>query len=286
MAKLKPFIFFSPPSELAKDIAIDSYDSYSKEQVHKIIHNHELSFINVIHNEANMHRSDFYALVRKRFAHFVQKKWLLASEKPSFVLYKKTSSKRSYYGVIALSDLRDLENNTIHLHEKTIEKRENILAQYIKEVKLNAEPVALVYDRNIAIQNIIEKESEKSAFLKYKDAKNEQHELWEISNKKIITQLQNEFEKVNYLLLADGHHRIKSSWRNYQENKSEPYFMSILLDEDNIDIEPYKTGEKKYTFQEIKSITQKGEVLPPKSTWILPKLKTGLCVYDLSYFCA
>jgi hypothetical protein len=27
-------------------------------------------------------------------------------------------------------------------------------------------------------------------------------------------------------------------------------------------------------------------VLPPKSTWILPKLKTGLCIYDLSYFCA
>ena len=81
--------------------------------------------------------------------------------------------------------------------------------------------------------------------------------------------------------MADGHHRIKSSWRNYQENKSEPYFMSILLDEDNIDIEPYKEGEKKYTFQEIKSITQKGEVLPPKSTWILPKLKTGLVVYDI-----
>jgi uncharacterized protein (DUF1015 family) len=282
MAKLKPFIFFSPPNELANDVAIDSYDSYSKEQVNEIIHNHELSFINVIHKEADMHRSDFYALVRKRFLDFIKKGWLQPSSKPSFVLYKKTSLSRSYFGIIALSDLRDLNNGIIHLHENTIEKRENILAQYIKEVKLNAEPVALVYDRNIGIQNIVQRESEKSAFLKYKDAKNELHELWEIADGKVIAQLQKEFEKVNYLLVADGHHRIKSSWRNFQENKGEPYFMSILFDEDNIDIQPYQEGGKKYTFQEIKSITQRGEVLPPKSTWILPKLKTGLVVYDIN----
>lgn len=286
MAKLKPFIFFSPKLDIAASVAIDSYDSYSKENVHEIIQNHELSFVNVIHRDANMHKSDFYKLVRKRFADFVNKGWLQASDKASFVLYRKTTASRSYLGLITLSDLRDLENKTIHLHEKTIEKRENILAQYIKEVKLNAEPVALIYDRNIPIQKILNEQVQKSTFLQFKDANKDLHELWQISDQAMVERLQIEFEKVQYLLVADGHHRIQSSWRNYQENKKEQYFMSILLDEDNIDIEPYQEGKKKYTFQEIKSITRRGEVLPPKSTWILPKLKTGLCIYDLSYFCA
>ncbi|MFZ9847198.1 MAG: DUF1015 family protein [Flavobacteriales bacterium] len=286
MAKLQPFIFYSPKPELAANIAINSYDSYSKEEITDATHNHELSFINIIHKEADMHRSDFYALVRKRFNDFVKKEWLVAAATPALLIYKKTSSQKSYTGIIALSHLQDLVKGIIHLHENTIEKRENILAQYIKNVKLNAEPVALIYDNSVALKKLIANNSLSIPFIRFKDQQKEIHELWKIDDANIISAFQKEFTKIDYLLVADGHHRIKSSWRNYQENKNEPYFMSIFLDEDNIDIEPYTKGEKNYSFQEIKSITLEGKVLPPKSTWILPKLKTGLCIYDLSYFCA
>jgi uncharacterized protein (DUF1015 family) len=286
MAKLQPFLFFSPKPELAANIAINSYDSCSKEEINDVILHHEQSFINIIHKEANMHRNHFFAAVRKRFNYFVKKEWLIAASSPALLIYKKTTSQKSYTGIIALSHLQDLEKGIIHLHENTIEKRENILAQYIKNVKLNAEPVALIYDNNVALKELLASNSSSTPFIRFKDQQKEIHELWKVDDAKIISAFQKECNSIDYLLVADGHHRIKSSWRNYQENKNEPYFMSILLDEDNIDIEPYTKGEKKYSFQEIKSITLKGEVLPPKSTWILPKLKTGLCIYDLSYFCA
>lgn len=282
MAKLQPFLFFSPKPELAANIVINSYDSYSKDEIQDTIHNHQQSFINIIHKEADMHRSDFYALVRKRFQDFITKDWIVASSSPALLIYRKTNAHRSYTGIIALSHLQDLEKDIIHLHENTIEKRESILAQYIKNVKLNAEPVALIYDKNTALKKMIEENTVSSPFLRFKDQQKEIHELWQIDDSNVIKTFQKEFENIDYLMVADGHHRIKSSWQNYKENKNEPYFMSILFDEDNIEIEPYKKGEKKYSFQEIKSITLKGDVLPPKSTWILPKLKTGLVVYDMA----
>ncbi len=282
MANIKSFTVFSPQSEIAANIAINSYDGYSKERIHDIIQNHEQSFINIIHKEADMHRNDFYALVRKRFNEFIAKGWLTPSPLPSIIIYRKTNAIKTYSGIISLSHLDDLKNGIIHLHENTIEKRENILAQYIKEVKLNAEPVALIYDRNPSIKKLIEANSKENPFIKFKDQQGETHELWLVDNVQSISLFKKEIDSIQYLLVADGHHRIKSSWRNYQENKNEAYFLSILFDEDNVDIEPYKEGEKKYNFQEIKKITLKGEVLPPKSTWILPKLKTGLTIYDLS----
>jgi uncharacterized protein (DUF1015 family) len=34
--------------------------------------------------------------------------------------------------------------------------------------------------------------------------------------------------------------------------------------------------------EEIKAIADRGEVMPPKSTWIEPKLLNGLLIYDFS----
>jgi len=277
MANLIPFKYYTPFPPLAEHIAINSYDKYSPQEINEVLQNNELSFINIIHKEATLHRSDFYVRVRNHFKNFVKNEWFIPSSENSFLIYRKSNKDRTYIGIIALSDVRDIDKGTIHLHEKTIEKRENILAQYIKEVKLNAEPVALIYNKRQKLQEIIQNSILEKPFISFRDKEQETHELWSI---KETEKIKTELTQINYLLVADGHHRIMSSLRNYKENNAYPYFMSILFDDENVDIEPYREGEKKYTFEEIKTITLRGEVLPPKSTWILPKLKTGLVVYD------
>lgn len=280
MAHFIPFKGYYPLPENAGAIAIDSYDNYTENDIQEILRNESQSFVNIIHKPTTTHLEDFYLQVRQRFNNFVKNEWLLPSEKNAYYIYKKTSGDRNYTGIIGLSDIKDLEKGIIKLHEETLPKRANILTQYLKEVQLNAEPVALIYEKQKLLSSFIQQYTQNfPPLLHFKDKST--HALWEVNDEKDIQLIQQEIAKIDYLLVADGHHRIMSSLKNFESNNNAPYFLSILFDHENVSIEPYSEGGKKYTFEDIKAITSQNKLLPPKSTWILPKLKTGLIVYDL-----
>ncbi len=280
MAHFLPFKGYYPSPEKAGDIAIDSFDNYSEVAVREIIKNNNLSFLNIIQKEASTHLADFYVMVRQRLQHFIKAEILLQSENNSYYIYKKTTAERSFIGLIGISDVRDLKSGIIKLHEQTFIKRVQVLSQYLKEVQLNSEPVALVYEKQSALSSFLHKYTQnRPSLLQFSDEN--KHELWGIDNLLDTEFIAKEINKVNYLLVADGHHRIMSSLQNFRENPEAPYFLSILFDDENISIEPYQKDGKKFTFQEIKAVTMQDKLLAPKSTWILPKLKTGLVVFDL-----
>jgi uncharacterized protein (DUF1015 family) len=280
MAHFIPFKGYHPIAKKAADIAIDSFDNYSEDAINEILQNNSQSFLNIIHKPATTHLKDFYIQVRQRFNHFINNEWLIRSGQNSYYIYSKTVEDKNYTGIIGLADVRDLQKGIIKLHEQTFPKRENILTQYLKEVQLNSEPVALIYEKRNTLSLFIQEHIQNTPpLLQFKD-KNK-HALWEIHQENDLHLIQQEMAKIDYLLVADGHHRIMSSLKNFENDNNAPYFLSILFDNENVSIEPYSEGGKKYTFEEIKAITSQNQLLPPKSTWILPKLKTGLIVYDL-----
>jgi len=280
MANFNPFRGYYPSPENAGNIAIDSYDNYSEQETKGILQNNPLSFINIIYKSKTTSIQDFYVQVRQRFNDFLKKKYLLQSSGVTYYIYKKTTGDHEYIGIIGLSDIKDLQSGLIKLHEQTLSKREYVLTQYLKEVKLNSEPIALVYEKKQKLSSFLQQYIQNtSSLLHFKDEST--HTLWEVKNKTDIQFIQHEISTIDYLLVADGHHRIASSLRNFENNNDAPYFLSILFDHENVSIEPYSEGGKKYTFKEIKEITSQNKLLPPKSTWILPKLKTGLVIFDL-----
>ncbi len=280
MAHFQPFKGYYPTPEKAGDIAIDSYDNYSKEDIRETLQNNNLSFLNIIQKEADTHLADFYIMVRHRLQRFISAEILLRSTKDSYYIYKKTTAARTYIGIIGLSDVRDLTSGLIKLHEQTFTKRVHVLSKYLKEVQLNSEPVALVYEKRAKLSFFISNHANTHLpILSFNDEN--KHELWSIDKPMDTSFVNEEINNINYLLVADGHHRIMSSLQHFQDNPQSPYFLSILFDNENISIEPYQKDGKKFTFEEIKTITSQDELLPPKSTWILPKVKTGLVVFDL-----
>ncbi|MCX6180923.1 MAG: DUF1015 domain-containing protein [Bacteroidetes bacterium] len=280
MAHFIPFKGYYPLPKNAGSIAIDSYDNYSENDIKEILRNDTQSYINIIHKPATTHIRDFYIQIRQRLNNFIDNEWLIPSNQDSYYIYQKTDAGKNYLGIIGLSDVRDLQKGIIKPHEQTLAKRENILTQYLKEVQLNSEPVALIYEKQENLSSFLQQYVKNHLpLLHFKDKNN--HALWEVKNEIDLNFIQSALTKIDYLLVADGHHRIMSSLKNYKENKNSPYFLSMLFDDENVSIEPYAEGGKKYTFSEIKTITSQNKLLPPKSTWILPKLKTGLVIYDL-----
>ena len=64
------------------------------------------------------------------------------------------------------------------------------------------------------------------------------HKIWIVENKEDIKIIQNAFHKSNELYIADGHHRSASSslLSNESDLKGKDFFMSFLVDEEQIEI--------------------------------------------------
>ncbi len=117
MAHFISFKGYCPVPENAGAIAIDSYDNYPESVVQEILQNNSQSFVNIIHKPATTHIKDFYIQVRQRFNNFINNEWLIPSAQNTYYIYQKTSISQNYIGIIGLSDVRDLQNGIVKLHE-------------------------------------------------------------------------------------------------------------------------------------------------------------------------
>ena len=81
--------------------------------------------------------------------------FLVKDNTPSLYVLSRIINNVNYTGIIALSSVVDFINNKIKIHETTIKKKEKIFADYLESVKINSEPVLLVYKKNDLINNII-----------------------------------------------------------------------------------------------------------------------------------
>ena len=105
----------------------------------------------------------------------------------------------------------DYENDIIKKHEDTIEYREKIFKDYLKTVGFNAEPVLLPI-LTIQLLHAIIKETQKEELNLSSPRPIETLIIYgKLMTKKLINTIQKEFENMDTIYIADGHHRSASS---------------------------------------------------------------------------
>jgi len=128
-------------------------------------------------------------------------------------------------------------------------KREETFKTYLKTVGFNAEPVLLTYPDNTIISEIIKKTQKNHAEFEFTMTYRDTHFLWKIDDKDTIAIIQKEFEQMNTIYIADGHHRSASSHLLYTDEKannpnhngteSYNFFMSYLIPESELVIHEF-----------------------------------------------
>ncbi|MGI9551531.1 MAG: DUF1015 domain-containing protein [Aurantibacter sp.] len=250
MAIIKPFKAIRPVKDKVAFVASRSYQEYSRKELNAVLAFNPFSFLHIINPgykySKNVSGQERYKLVHSRYLEFLEDNILLKDARDSFYLYQIEKDDFQCCGLFCGTSISDYQNDVIKKHENTLQRREELFANYLKTVEFNAEPVLMTYKDSSAIAEIIKNEKQKLPEYDFTTRDKVSHCLWVISEKEIIQQLIAEFQKADSLYIADGHHRSASSslfaetakQNNPGHTGNEPYnyFMSYLIPESEIKI--------------------------------------------------
>ncbi|MEM8846300.1 MAG: DUF1015 domain-containing protein [Bacteroidota bacterium] len=250
MAFIKPFKAIRPTKDKAPFVVSRSYEKYGKKELRSILEFNPFSFLHIINPGFKFHKTisgkERFKLVHNRYMEFLEEDIFEKDQEESFYLYQIGKGDFQSLGFFCTCSLEDYANDTIKKHEDTLQRREKLFADYLHTVGFNAEPVLITYVDNPQIDGILRLEVEKTPEYDFTTTDKIRHQLWKISKKETIKELEKVFGEMNALYIADGHHRSASSHllakRKTKENEShtgkEPYnyFMAYVIPESQMRI--------------------------------------------------
>ena len=242
MAIVRPFKAIRPTRDKANLVASRSYLSYSDETLKEKLEHNPFTFLHIINpdykNKIKLKGIEKYQVVKQKFNDFVAKGFLKKEEEDSFYIYQQTHENHTFEGIIAATSVADYLNGNIKRHEHTLTEREEMFKSYLDTTSFNAEPVLLCHQENKEINAIIQRYKATRAEYEFATTNKAVHKLWLVNNSDDINTITNSFSTINELYIADGHHRSASSALLAQNStkKNSPYFMSFLIDENQLNI--------------------------------------------------
>ncbi len=251
MPKILPFRAVRPTRDKVSLVASRSYESYSQEQRDARLRDNPFSFLHVINPGFKYHKKtsgkERYRLVYNRYQEFKEDHVFIQDDTPCFYVYKIVNRDGHIFnGITAAASVADYEGDIIKKHEATIEYRETLFKEYLKDVGFNAEAVLLTYPDNDRLQKRIEKVMEERPEYEFTTTYRDTHFLWRVDDPVIIAEIKKIFSKMDALYIADGHHRSSSSClmakdlskENENHTGDEPYnfFMGYLIPESELKI--------------------------------------------------
>ena len=91
-----------------------------------------------------------------------------------------------------MAPLLSYEQGIIKKHEATIEHREKLFENYLKETRFNAEPVLIAHNSNQTLSLLIKNLKKKKPTNILKFRKNEIHKFWYVRNISSINKIIND----------------------------------------------------------------------------------------------
>jgi uncharacterized protein (DUF1015 family) len=245
MAKIVPFKAVRPTRDKVCLVTCRSYEEYVNAELAAQLDFNPLSFLHILKpaytNQETVSFEKRYRQVHQKYQEFKNEIILVKDKKPAIYIHKIVTKTHSFTGIIVGTSVEDYRNNNIKKHEDIIAFRVRLLKEYMKHSEFNTEPVLMTYPDNKTIENWIFNCTQKLADFEFSTTKKEIHYLWKIEDALEINWLQNIFEKVEHLYIADGHHRTEASKLLSDENKdpentAKDYLLSYLISENNVKI--------------------------------------------------
>ena len=245
MAKIKPFKAVRPAPDKVALVTCRTYDDYSSAELAAWLDFNPYSFLHVIHpayaNAQKVSLEKRFKAVANKYQDFKHDQILIEEEHPVFYLYEIQSKGQTFTGIIAGTSVKDYLNNVIKKHEDTLQYRVELFKDYLHQTNFNTEPVLITYPDSVEINTFIALRKKSKPVYEYSTTNKEKHTLWKIDTQSEIDWLQEHFEKIPNLYIADGHHRSASAELLFEQNKhlgneNLHYFMSFLIAESNVKI--------------------------------------------------
>ena len=244
MAGFHPFKGIRATQDKMHLVASRSFLSYSDIELNDKLAGNPFTFLHIIQPTQNREVAEQikFQEVRKNFDDFVEQGVLIQEERPSFYLYRQIKNGKSFLGWMGGIAVEDYRSGVIKIHEHTIEKRENLFAEYLAITGINAEPVLMFSSYTPNFKKWTQELQDRQALSDFTTTDKVRHTLWVINDVEELERIQEEFQKFDSVYIADGHHRSASSerlQRQHPEWEEANFFLSYVIDQADLTIHPF-----------------------------------------------
>ena len=259
MATVRPFKGIRPIKELASKIAALPYDVMNSEEARKMVVGNPYSFLHVDRAEIDLdpsidvHDKRVYDKARENLDKMIKDGEYIQDEMPCLYIYRQIMNGRAQTGIVFCASIDDYLNNVIKKHEFTRADKEQDRINHVDYCDANTGPIFLTYkEEQIASEIIeawIENESKRKPIYNFTAEDGITHIVWVIDNDIIINELVDLFKEVDYLYIADGHHRSASAVKvglkrrqehpDYTGDEEFNYFLAVAFPDNDLMVMDY-----------------------------------------------
>lgn len=255
MAKVNPFRAVRPRADMADRIAALPYDVYSRQEAYEKVKDDSYTFLRIDRPETqfpaeyDMYATEVYEKARDMLQDMLEEGLFIEEEKAAYYVYELIMNGRSQVGIGACASVDDYERQVIKKHENTRAEKEADRIRHVDVCCAQTGPIFLAYRRRDGIEEQVRKAMSTSPVYDFTAEDGVTHRLWVIDNADDVEQIRQEFERVETIYIADGHHRCASAVRvsqmrrdahpDYSGEEQFNYFLSVLFPDDQLMIMDY-----------------------------------------------
>lgn len=256
MVVVRPFQAIRPREDVADKVAALPYDVMNSEEARKMVEGNPFSFLHIDKAEIDLDESvdiydeKVYQKALLNLQRFIQEGTLKKEDRKAFYIYKLTMGDQEQTGLVALTAIDDYMENRIKKHEFTRAEKEVDRIRHVDTTNAHTGPIFQTYVHRATITEITEAwKKEHAPVYDFVAEDGIGHVVWVLDDAHLMQRLAEEFEAVEAIYIADGHHRaasaVKVGLKRREENPAYTgeeefnYFLSVIFPDNELKIFDY-----------------------------------------------
>ncbi len=258
MAVIKPFVCVRPAADKAEKIAALPYDVYNRQEAVEVVKKNPQSFLAIdraetqFSDDVDTYAPEVYDKAAGMLREWMDKGALIRDEEECYYIYTLEMNGRTQNGIVACASIDDYANGVIKKHENTRADKEQDRIHHVDACNAQTGPIFLAYRNNDSMKQTMAEvwaEQEGQAIYDFEAEDGVRHTVYRINNPEHIAAIRKNFEEMNAIYIADGHHRAASAVKvgfkrreehpDYDGTEEFNYFLSVLFPDEELMIMDY-----------------------------------------------
>lgn len=266
MAILQTFAALRPKPELAGQICELPYDVMSSEEARQIAAGNPLSFLHASKPEidlppgTDLYSPEVYAKGKENFQNLIAQGALKQDAQACFYLYRQIMGGHSQVGLVAVASCEEYLSGVIKKHEFTRPDKEDDRVRHIEALNAQTGPVFLTYRATATLDDFVAKRTTLPPEVDFTAKDGVRHTSWTVGDAEGIQFIANQFARISFLYIADGHHRSAAAARVFQFRKGAGHssgFLTVTFPHNQMKILPYNRVLKDLNGLTVEQLLQK-----------------------------
>ncbi|MES9839737.1 MAG: DUF1015 family protein [Candidatus Thiodiazotropha endolucinida] len=255
MPLIRAFPGLRPAEGRAADVAAPPYDVMNEAEAREMVDGRPWSFLHISRPEIDLpqgtdpYASEVYAKAAENLKEMEREGILIRDKKPCFYVYRLTMGEHQQTGLVAAASVEAYDHDRIKKHEFTRPAKEDDRVRQIDALNAQTGPVFLVYPSAAAVEALLNEISQTPPEMDVTAADGVRHEIWPLDDEENVARLTHEFDRMEALYVADGHHRSAAGSRvaasrkgansSHTGDEAYNYFLSVIFPHNQMQILDY-----------------------------------------------